>query len=169
MRSTLAPCGDTPLLRKERRVLSALWIPQGPAPGLERPGKKDHAPPPATVTTSHSCSGSQALIPYSHHCPRRGCSPTEDPEAELGGLERRSWLRAFNSPPVLSLALGAKLSHCVTIPFQPRKLRLRWVPAWLEFRPCLSRCTGRWLGRKGIWGRSGLRSPACVFLSSLKK
>lgn len=41
-------------------------------------------------------------------------------------MERRSWLlQAFNSPPVLSLALRADLSHYVTIPFQPRKLRLR--------------------------------------------
>lgn len=121
MRSMPAPCGDTPLLWKEGGLSVSLVDPPGPCSWVGEAGKER-----LCTATSHRCSLSQPLILYSHCCPRRGCSPTEAQEAELGEeLERRSWLGAFNSPPVLSLALRANVSHCVTIPFQPRKLRLR--------------------------------------------
>lgn len=63
------------------------------------------------------------------------------------GLERRSWLlQAFNSPPVLSLALRADLSHYVTIPFQPRKLRLRGrcLSGWNSDHTFLDAQGGNW-------------------------
>lgn len=59
MRSMRAPCGDTPLLWKEKGLLVSLVDPpQGPAPGLERLGKKDHAQPPVTsapIASPSSC------------------------------------------------------------------------------------------------------------------
>lgn len=49
------PCGPCrrlvethPCYGKKGGCQSVLWIPQGPAPGLERLGKKDYAPPPVT-------------------------------------------------------------------------------------------------------------------------
>lgn len=130
---------------ERKRVVSLVDSPQGSLSGLERPGKKDDKP-------SRFCSQPSYCIPTA--APAAVVLPQKTRGLELGeGLERRWQLGILNSPPVLSLALRAKLSHCVTYSISAQETEaMRGA--------CLPRCTGKWLGEEGIWGRFELRSPA---------